>query len=142
MRVMDILSVKGSSVVTIADTHTLVEAAAELDSHAIGALIVIDAMQRPLAVVTERDIVRELAINGQASLNRTVANAMTPAFVTTSPDERIETVMLRMTDRRVRHLPVVEAGRLVGIISIGDVVKAKIAEAEAQTAAMREYILS
>jgi len=142
MRVKDILSVKGSSVVTIEDTSTLVEAAQTLDTHAIGALVVIDAMKRPVAVITERDIVRELAVNGQACLNRTVANAMTPAFVTATPDESVEIVMRRMTDRRVRHLPVIDENRLTGIVSIGDVVKSKIADAEAQTAAMREYILS
>ena len=143
MRVEDILSVKGSSVVTIADGCPLVEAAQVLDSHAIGALVVVDNANRPVAVLTERDIVREIAVNGEASLNRSVANAATPSFVTAMPDESIESVMQRMTDRRVRHLPVLNPqGSLAGIISIGDVVKSKIADAEAQTAAMRQYIQS
>ncbi|WP_300529333.1 CBS domain-containing protein [Maricaulis sp.] len=142
MRVEAILQQKGSAVVTIEDTATLVEAAEALDSHNIGALVVIDAQARPVAVMTERDIVRELAVNGAASLQRSVANAMTPVFITATRDETVESVMMRMTGRRVRHLPVLEDGQLVGIVSIGDVVKAKIADAEAQTAAMRDYILS
>ena len=142
MRVEAILQQKGSAVVTIADTATLVEAAEALDSHNIGALVVIDAQARPVAIMTERDIVRELAVNGAASLQRSVANAMTPVFLTATRDETVESVMMRMTGRRVRHLPVLEDGKLAGIVSIGDVVKAKIADAEAQTAAMRDYILS
>lgn len=143
MRVEDILSVKGRSVVTIEDGCTLVEAAETLDSHAIGALVVTDTARRPVAVLTERDIVREIAMNGQASLSRSVAHAATPSFVTARADETVEDVMQRMTDRRVRHLPVLDAdGLLAGIISIGDVVKSKIADAEAQTTAMREYIMS
>lgn len=142
MRVEAILQQKGSAVVTIADTATLVEAAEALDSHNIGALVVIDAQARPVAIMTERDIVRELAVNGAASLQRSVANAMTPVFLTATRDETVESVMMRMTGRRVRHLPVLDDGKLAGIVSIGDVVKAKIADAEAQTAAMRDYILS
>ena len=142
MRVEAILQQKGSAVVTIADTATLVEAAEALDSHNIGALVVIDAQARPVAIMTERDIVRELAVNGAASLQRSVANAMTPVFLTATRDETVESVMMRMTGRRVRHLPVLDDGKLAGIVSIGDVVKAKIADAEAQTTAMRDYILS
>lgn len=142
MRVEAILQQKGSAVVTIEDTATLVEAAEALDSHNIGALVVIDAQGRPVAVMTERDIIRELAVHGAASLQRSVANAMTPVFLTAMLDETVESVMMRMTGRRVRHLPVLDEGKLAGIVSIGDVVKAKIADAEAQTAAMRDYILS
>jgi CBS domain-containing protein len=142
MRVAAILQQKGSAVVTIEDTATLVEAAEALDSHNIGALVVIDAQDRPVAVMTERDIIRELAVHGAASLQHSVANAMTPVFLTATLDETVESVMMRMTGRRVRHLPVLDAGKLAGIVSIGDVVKAKIADAEAQTAAMRDYILS
>ncbi|MEC9250291.1 MAG: CBS domain-containing protein [Pseudomonadota bacterium] len=142
MRVENILSVKGRSVVTIEDSCTLREAAQALDANAIGALVVTDPTGRPISVLTERDVVRELAMHGRASLNRTVANATTPAFITATPDEAVEDVLVRMTDRRVRHLPVLEGCELVGIVSIGDAVKARIQDVEAQTAAMREYILS
>lgn len=142
MRVETILSVKGRSVVTIEDSCTLREAAQALDANAIGALVAVDPTGRPIAVLTERDVVRELAMHGRASLNRTVANATTPAFVTAVLDDTVEDILLRMTDRRVRHLPVLDGRELVGIVSIGDAVKAKIEAVEAQTAAMREYILS
>ncbi|MBO6730943.1 MAG: CBS domain-containing protein [Maricaulis sp.] len=142
MRVENILSVKGRSVVTIEDSCTLREAAQALDANAIGALVVTDPTGRPISVLTERDVVRELAMHGRASLNRTVANATTPAFITATPDEAVEDVLVRMTDRRVRHLSVLEGRELVGIVSIGDAVKARIQDVEAQTAAMREYILS
>lgn len=143
MRVADILSVKGGSVVTIEDGSSLNAAAQLLDSHGIGALVVMDPAGNPVAVLTERDIVREIALHGRACLPRSVAHATTPSFVTANPEESVDEVMQRMTERRVRHLPVLDqARRLIGIVSIGDAVKAKIADAEAQTAAMRQYILS
>lgn len=142
MTVDGILSVKGRDVVTVVETMTLQDAAGVLDSHSIGALVVTEQNGRPIAVLSERDIVREIALHGPAALARPVAQAMTQAFVTADGDDTVEDVMMRMTERRVRHLPVVLDGKLGGIISIGDVVKAKIADAEAETAAIREYILS
>lgn len=142
MTVDGILSVKGRDVITVVETMTLQEAAGVLDSHSIGALVVTERNGRPVAVLSERDIVREIALHGAAALARPVAQAMTQAFVTADAEDSVEDVMMRMTERRVRHLPVVLEGRLGGIISIGDVVKAKIADVEAETAAIREYILS
>ncbi len=142
MTVDGILSVKGRDVVTVVETMTLEEAASVLDSHSIGALVVTETSGRPIAVLSERDIVREVALHGAAALGRPVAQAMTQAFVTAGIDDSVEDVMIRMTERRVRHVPIVLDGKLGGIISIGDVVKAKIADVEAETAAIREYILS
>lgn len=142
MTVDGILSVKGRDVVTVVETMTLEEAAGVLESHSIGALVVTERNGRPVAVLSERDIVREIAQHGGAALARPVAQAMTQAFVTADGEDTVQEVMMRMTERRVRHLPVVLDGKLGGIISIGDVVKAKIADVEAETAAIREYILS
>lgn len=142
MNVAAILREKGSHVVTVRETLSVEEAAGVLDANGIGALVVTDMRGHPTAVLGERDIVREIALNGEAALTRPLANVQTQAFVTAGLDDKLSEVMIRMTDRRVRHLPVMEEERLVGIISIGDVVKAKIADIEAETAAIREYILS
>jgi CBS domain-containing protein len=142
MNVAAILREKGSHVVTVRETLTLEEAAAVLDSNSIGALVVTDQQGRATAVLSERDIVRELALNGAAALSRPIAHALTQAFVTAALDDTLADVMVRMTERRARHLPVIEKEKLVGIVSIGDVVRFKIADIEAETAAIREYILS
>lgn len=142
MTVDGILSVKGRDVVTVVESLSLEEAARVLDTHGIGALVVTERNGRAVAVLSERDIVREVALHGAGALKRPVGQAMTQAFATAAPDESIGQIMMRMTERRVRHLPVLEEGNLVGIISIGDAVKAKIANVEAETAAIRDYILS
>jgi len=135
-----ILRGKGRDVVTIDEARSLQEAANLMDSHGIGALLVCDSHERPVGVLSERDVIREVALNGAASLTRPATSAILPAFLTAAPEDLIETVMVRMTERRVRHLPVMDAGQLVGIVSIGDLVKAKIATAEAETEALRKYI--
>jgi CBS domain-containing protein len=142
MNVDMILSEKGGAVVSISESQTLEQAARVLDKHGIGALVILDTTKRPTAILSERDIVREVALNGSAALARPVANVMTQAFATAERQESIPTIMRRMTDRRVRHLPVMDGADLVGIISIGDVVKAKIADVEAEASAIREYISS
>jgi CBS domain-containing protein len=135
-----ILRGKGRDVVTIDEARTLRDAAELMDSHGIGALLVRDNHDRPVGVLSERDIIRELALNGAAALTRPVAGAIISAFLTAAPDDLIDTVMVRMTDRRVRHLPVLEQGQVVGIVSIGDLVKSKIATVEAESEALRNYI--
>lgn len=135
-----ILRGKGRDVMTIDDAGSLQAAANLMDSHGIGALLVCDDHGRPVGVLSERDIIREIALNGAAALTRPVSSAIVSAFLTASPDDLIDTVMMRMTDRRVRHLPVLDQGQLVGIVSIGDLVKAKIATVEAETEALRDYI--
>tara|TARA_R110000868_G_scaffold545_10_gene4081 strand:+ start:4326 stop:4754 length:429 start_codon:yes stop_codon:yes gene_type:complete len=135
-----ILRGKGRDVVTIDEARTLREAANLMDSHGIGALLVRDSHDRTVGVLSERDIIREVALNGEAALARPVAGAIVSAFLTAAPDDLIDTVMMRMTDRRVRHLPVLDQGQVVGIVSIGDLVKSKIATVEAETEALRNYI--
>jgi len=140
MNMDSILRGKGRDVVTINEALSLHEAAKLMDSHGIGALLVCDSHDRPTGVISERDIIRELALNGAASLQRSISGAITGAFLTAAPEDLIETVMVRMTERRVRHLPVLDEARLVGIVSIGDLVKARIAEVEAETDDLRNYI--
>ena len=142
MNVEAILDRKGRDIVTVHEMKTVEEAARLLDSHGIGAAVIVDDYGGPVAVLSERDITREIALNGSAALGRPVAHVMTPAFVTAAMEDSLADLMVRMTDRRVRHLPVVVSGRLAGIISIGDVVKAKIETVEAESAAMLDYILS
>lgn len=140
MNVESILRNKGREVITIEDARTLHEAASLMDSHGIGALVVCDGLARPVGILSDRDIVREVALNGPAGLARSVASATISAYLTASPEDLIDSVMVRMTDRRVRHMPVMENGEIVGIVSIGDVVKSKIASVEAETEALRSYI--
>jgi CBS domain-containing protein len=102
--------------------------------------VVIDAEGEIIGVLSERDLVREIARRGAAALEDRVGAAMTREVITARSDETIDDCLARMTDRRVRHLPVVEEVRLIGIISIGDLVKHRIARAEAEAAAMQAYI--
>ncbi|WP_370366568.1 CBS domain-containing protein [Maricaulis sp.] len=142
MHVETILKSKGRDVVTIAESADLAAAAQALDANGIGALVVNDTRGRPVAVLSERDIVRELALHGVAALTRPVSQAMTPAFVTAAPDAELNDLMVLMTDRRVRHVPIMNGGEMLGIVSIGDIVKSKIADMEAETAALQAYIVS
>lgn len=142
MLVEAILKTKGRDVVTISEAAKLDEAAHLLDANAIGALVVTDARHQPVAVLSERDIVREMALHGAAALTRPVSQAMTPAFVTARPDATLNELMVLMTDRRVRHVPVMDGDTMLGIVSIGDIVKSKIADMEAEAAALQAYISS
>ncbi len=140
MTVRAILSAKGSRVVTIEPDATLGEVVAMLAQHRIGALVVADAGRRLLGIISERDIVRLLHENGTASLSIAVGEVMTRKVVTCTENETIAEIMELMTARKFRHVPVVESGRLVGIISIGDVVKARLGEFQQEHEALRDYI--
>jgi len=137
-----ILKQKGGEVVTISQDATLREAARLLDEKRIGAVIIQDAGGAPLGVFSERDLTRQVAREGEAALGHSVADCMSRDPVICGPNDSIDRLMGLMTDRRIRHLPVVENGRLAGVISIGDIVKRKIAEAEAEARAMKDYIAS
>lgn len=140
MLIMHILRDKGEKVHTIQGDATLEEAARELNTRRVGAIVVLDAEGVLAGVLSERDIVREVARGGARALSGPVSEAMTRAVFTAEPEETVDVGLSRMTDRRVRHLPVVVRGRLVGIVSIGDLVKRKIEEAEAQAKALTDYI--
>lgn len=140
MTVAVILGQKGNAVVTTAPT-TAVRAVAEmLASHRIGAVLVTAEGGRLEGIISERDIVRAVGLHGGEALDRPVSDYMTAQVVTCTRDESIPGLMYKMTDGKFRHVPVLEQGKVVGIVSIGDVVKHRIAEVEAETEAMREYI--
>jgi len=140
MLIAQIIRDKGAVVHTLAASATLEEAARELYEKRVGALVVMSAENAIIGVFSERDLVREIARCGAKALQDDVASAMSREVFTARMEETIDDCLSRMTDRRVRHLPVVEDVRLVGIISIGDLVKHRIALAEAESAAMQAYI--
>lgn len=140
MHVAAILDSKGREVVTIGADATLADAVAALNARRIGAIVVVEDGDRIVGIISERDIVRTIARNGMDVFSRQVGEVMTRDVVTCRDRETINDVMGRMTLGRFRHLPVVKQGRLAGIISIGDVVKARIEEVEREAEEMRAYI--
>jgi CBS domain-containing protein len=142
MTVKAILSRKGSAVVTIAPAASLADAVKLLSSHRIGAVIVTDPEGRVIGVLSERDIVRALADRNAAALDLRVEQAMTRRVVTAVETDTVGEIMERMTAGKFRHIPVLEDDRLVGVVSIGDVVKYRLEEVERETNAMRDYILT
>jgi CBS domain-containing protein len=142
MTVRAILSLKGRDVVTIKPTASLVTAAKVLAERRIGALVVTDTAERVADILSERDIVRALAERGPDALHESLDQAMTRRVVTCTEAMTISEVMERMTIGKFRHLPVVKLGRLVGIVSIGDVVKYRLATMQHESESMRDYILA
>lgn len=140
MTVKAILSAKGGKVVTIEPNTDVAAAARLLAEHRIGAVVVTGADHRVVGIVSERDIVRVLAERGAAALSLPLTEVMTRKVATGSASDTISSIMERMTAGKFRHLPVVEQGRLIGIISIGDVVKLRLHEMEREQDALREYI--
>ena len=140
MDVKMMLSLKGSHVITIEPQATLEAAVAILAKNRIGALVVLGADQRVIGILSERDIVRALAELGAAALATPVAQIMTRKVVTCGEAETLAGIMERMTTGKFRHVPVLEQERLVGIVSIGDVVKQRLSEIEHESAALRDYI--
>jgi CBS domain-containing protein len=140
MIVSMILDTKGRNVVTIGAKATIGEAVEELASRKIGAIVVVEGIDRIVGIISERDVVRAVAGKGTDALSESVGSIMTREVMTCSDSETINEVMGRMTRGRFRHLPVAEKGRLTGIISIGDVVKARIEEVEREAEEMRAYI--
>ncbi|HEV8672555.1 MAG TPA: CBS domain-containing protein [Methylomirabilota bacterium] len=124
MNIANVLAQKGVKVVTIGPQHSVRQALALLAEHNIGALVAVDDAQRPVGILSERDIVRAAARNEQV-FGRTVAELMTRNVIVGVPEDDLKSVGHTMTEKRIRHLPVVEKGRLVGIVSIGDIVKAQ-----------------
>ncbi len=131
---------KGSDVVTVAPTATLSEAAKTLAELRIGALLVLDARRHVQGIVSERDIVACLAAHGNEALKMQVHQVMSADVVTCTSNDTLEQLMTVMTDRRIRHLPVVDSGGLTGIISIGDVVKLRLSEVSDEAKALSDYI--
>jgi len=140
MIVNRILSLKGRDVATIEPGQTLSEAARVLAERRIGALLIVDGRRPVAGIITERDIVRAIAMHGARALEEPVSRFMTEKVLTCTGETSINHVMELMPQQKFRHVPVVEAGSLSGIISIGDVVKLRLEEVEAETQAIKEYI--
>lgn len=124
MNVARLLATKGMNVVTVRPEQTIREAIDLLARHNIGALVVVDQNNQPVGIISERDIVRQLARNENLFLNP-VSTLMTTNVITAMPQDDLKSVANTMTEKRIRHLPLVDQGKLIGIISIGDVVRAQ-----------------
>ena len=140
MNVETILRNKGRRVATIRSDAALGVAVSTLREFGIGALVVSDDDARVDGILSERDIVLGLAHFGTGLLELTVADAMTPSAVTCAPEDSVADLMAEMTNRRIRHFPVVRNGRLCGIVSIGDLVKSRLDEIEYEASSLRSFI--
>ena len=140
MRISEILRVKGGDVATIASDASVRRLLALLAEHNIGAVVVSGDHSTIEGIVSERDIVRRLDEHGAELLDAPVSSIMTTPVRTCGPGDNIEDLRVTMTEHRIRHLPVVRDGRLVGIVSIGDVVKSAIAELETEREQLVDYI--
>lgn len=140
MRITDILRRKGDGVVTIAPDESVQALLDALSRHRVGALVVSSGDGALDGIVSERDVVRRLQTDGVAVLESRVSDIMTAAVHTATPEDTLDDLMVLMTDRRVRHIPVVVDGRLHGIVSIGDVVKHRIEELQAERDQLTAYI--
>ena len=141
MLVAQMIKDKGDQVFTCGPTDQLAEAARALHERRVGAMVVCDA-DKVVGILSERDIVAAVAKDGQSCLNKPVSAYMTRDVQFARPAEAIDSLMERMTERRIRHLPVLNDERLAGIVSIGDVVKVKITETTIEAESLKAYIVS
>lgn len=142
MFVSDILSQKGNAIFTVAPTASVAEISQQLSARRIGSVLVLDVEGSVVGIVSERDLVRALSRHGAKAMELEARQVMTREVVTCDPDDSIDGVMQTMTDGRFRHLPVVRHGELLGLVSIGDVVKARLEEARHETEALKAYIVA
>ena len=140
MRVASLLKTKGSDIVSLRDDQTIGEAVALLCERKIGATVVLDSNGKMAGILSERDIIRGLGVSGGDIGDKPVSSLMTSSVECCAPDDTIDSIMQRMTMGRFRHMPVMQDGNMVGIISIGDVVKNRISDLEHEASAMRDYI--
>lgn len=142
MKIADILDTKGRTVHTILPYATVADAVRRLELHGIGALVVCDSDHRLVGIVSERDLIRELARRGPDLLALAVSEVMTTKVATARASEELTTAMARMTSGRYRHLPVLDGSGLVGMVSIGDLVKARLRDMELQTGVLRDAVIA
>jgi CBS domain-containing protein len=142
VKVADILRAKGNRVLTIAPEATLHQAAHTLAASRVGALVVSTDGRRVQGMVSERDVVQAMASHGARGMELTVSEAMTTPVVTCTPEDRITAMMAVMTAKRCRHIPVVVDGGLSGIVSIGDLVKARLEDLELESQVLRDAYLA
>lgn len=142
MKVETILHVKGTEVFAVLDTNTVADAVELLHAKNIGAVVVKSENGSAVGILSERDVVRNLKTSGANLLNASVRACMTPLLHTCSPHDSVDHLMAMMTEKRVRHIPVIDNGEMIGLVSIGDIVKRKIEETEQEAAALKQYIAS
>jgi CBS domain-containing protein len=140
MTIAAILKTKGYDVTTVAPTTTIADVAGVLSDHRIGAVPVVDRADQLLGILSERDIVRSLAANGDTTLQMTAGQLMTRVLFTVTPETTVPEAMQTMTSGRVRHLPVMKDNVMIGMISIGDVVKARITQQTQEVESLRAYV--
>jgi CBS domain-containing protein len=140
MRISDVLRHKGSEVATVRPDATVAELLSRLATHNVGALVVSDDGATVAGIVSERDVVRRLHVEGAGLLHHRVRDIMTADVSTCEPSHALDDLMLIMTEQRIRHVPVLDGGRLAGIVSIGDVVKSRIGELEEEAHQLESYI--
>lgn len=140
MKISSILKNKGDFVATVSPQASVTQLLALLAEHQIGAVVVCDESEKLVGIVSERDVARAAHKHGPATLDQTVSQIMTSLVLTCDRDARSAELMALMTERRVRHIPVLEDDRLVGIVSIGDIVKARLSELETERDALQAYI--
>ncbi|ALG72487.1 inosine-5-monophosphate dehydrogenase [Azospirillum thiophilum] len=140
MHVAAVLKRKGNRIVAAAPADTVAAVTRLLTEHRIGAVLVLADDGQPVGILSERDVVRAIARDGAAALDRPAAELMTRELITAAPTDTVADMMAVMTERRIRHVPIVEAGRVIGVISIGDVVKARIDDAELEVESLRGYV--
>lgn len=142
MLIKQILAVKGSvKIATVTPDSPLSEAANVLSSHGIGALVVSNTGTDVAGILSERDIVRELGKRGATCMSDTVSDVMTSKIVTTTAGETAESVLAQMTEKRFRHMPVMDGDKMVGIVSIGDIVSARLSEISTEKDALQDMIM-
>jgi len=139
MRISQVLRAKGSAVATIEPTATVRELLVELAEHNVGALVVL-GRDGLAGIVSERDVVRRLPERGAALLDDPVSEIMTQAVTTCTPQDTVDALTVLMTERRIRHVPVIADGQLCGIVSIGDIVKSRITQLELNQRQLQDYI--
>jgi CBS domain-containing protein len=140
MLVSQILKHKGDMVFTASPNDSVAAVAALLQARKVGAMVVLNEARDVAGIVSERDIVRIVAEKGGDGLSLPISDCMTREVIFAEPQETVDSLLTRMTDRRIRHLPVCRDGRLIGIVSIGDLVKSKIAETVAEAETLKAYI--
>jgi CBS domain-containing protein len=142
MFVSDILAQKGGLVFTVTPGTSIAQLSQQLSTRRIGSVLVLDGEGSVAGIVSERDLVRALASHGAKAMELEARQVMTREVVTCDPDDSIDQVMQTMTQGRFRHLPVVRHGELLGLVSIGDVVKARLEETKHETEALKAYIVA
>ncbi|KAA0573620.1 CBS domain-containing protein [Azospirillum sp. Sh1] len=140
MHVAAVLKRKGNRIVSAAPGDSVAAVTRLLTEHRIGAVLVMDDDGQPVGILSERDVVRAVARDGADALGRPAADLMTRELITGTPTDTVADMMAVMTQRRIRHVPIVESGQVIGVISIGDVVKARIDDAELEVESLRGYV--